>query len=142
MGNLSVAGGSLSTAYRAEADRIAIRRSNDDRRMLSPAEPPDPFAVVSNLAGRLGVDVPNYCPETRFARHQCCGWTVRANGAVVGEYRPSPEVDDPRTATSVLAAADGALDRRAGVTPWGSLNSHLEAPADQFTELGDRSEGY
>lgn len=76
---------------------------------------------------------------------------VRMIDAVEAEGRPSArlrvafEVDDARTVTGELVEAGAELVAEPRRTPWNSLNSRLNAPADLqitlFQELGGSSAG-
>ncbi|MFD9189243.1 VOC family protein [Streptomyces phaeochromogenes] len=66
---------------------------------------------------------------------------VEVGRRVAGHIRVAFEVDDSVAATSKLAAAGAQVIAEPTRTPWNSLNSRLDAPADLqltlFTELDD-----
>ena len=68
---------------------------------------------------------------------------VEVGRRVAGHIRVAFEVDDSRRATATLAAAGATVIAEPTRTPWNSLNSRLDAPADLqltlFTELADPS---
>jgi lactoylglutathione lyase len=61
---------------------------------------------------------------------------------VAGHIRVAFEVDDARVATESLVAAGATMVAAPTTTPWGSVNSRLEAPAGLqltlFAEISDR----
>jgi len=67
---------------------------------------------------------------------------VEADGAPSARIRIAFEVDDARTTTDTLVDAGATLIASPRETPWRSLNSRLEAPADLqvtlFQELEQR----
>ena len=70
---------------------------------------------------------------------------VEVGERVAGHVRIAFEVDDAREATTRLTDAGGRLIAAPVVTPWNSLNSRLEAPANLqltlFEELDRRTSG-
>src|SRR5699024_9115713 len=69
---------------------------------------------------------------------------IEADGRPSARLRVAFEVDDAESATSELTAAGAELIAEPTQTPWRSLNSRLQAPADLevtlFQELASRDE--
>jgi catechol 2,3-dioxygenase-like lactoylglutathione lyase family enzyme len=67
---------------------------------------------------------------------------VEVGSRVAGHIRVALEVDDAVVATRTLADAGASVLAEPRPTPWGSLNSRLEAPAGlQLTLFQEPSEG-
>jgi lactoylglutathione lyase len=68
--------------------------------------------------------------ELTDPRHAAFIDEVEVGRRVAGHIRVAFEVDDAREATGSLAAAGATVLAEPLETPWGSLNSRLQGPAD------------
>ena len=90
---------------------------------------PEAFAV-SSPDGRVAIlDAGRATLELADPAHADYIDEVEVGRRVAGAIRVAFEVGDTTTSTQVLADAGATVIARPVATPWGSLNSRLDAPA-------------
>ena len=96
--------------------------------------------AFSSEGGRVSIlDAGRATLELADAAHAAFVDEVEVGRRVAGHIRVAFQVDDARSMTDTLAAAGATVLAEPVRTPWNSLNSRLEGPADiqltLFTEL-------
>jgi catechol 2,3-dioxygenase-like lactoylglutathione lyase family enzyme len=112
-------------------DAVAFYRDALGLPELAEFQSGDDGRVVILGAGRATIELGN-------PAHAAWVDEVEVGRRVAGHVRVALAVDDPEALTAQLAEAGATVLAGPVRTPWGSLNSRLEAPAGlQLTLFGD-----